>query len=190
MTDTPNKAMDRREFLARGVKAAAAVAATGAAAWLLRDTRGPARWLEQRLVSLPDYSMAKLAGKMAIATGTDRAKTVARALEALGGIGQFIAKGDRVLLKVNAAFATPPALSATTHPQLVAEVAHLCRSAGAAEVVVTDNPINDAASCFSLTGIEQAARSAGAKVFLPRDDAFAPITVKGARLIVNWPLLY
>jgi uncharacterized protein (DUF362 family) len=182
--------MDRREFLARSVKAAAAVAATGAATWLLRDTRGPAGRQEQRLVSLPDYSLPNLAGKMAIATGSNRTKTVARALEALGGIGQFVATGDRVLLKVNAAFATPPALSATTHPQLVAEVARLCRSAGAAEVVVTDNPINDAASCFSLTGIAQAARSAGARVFLPREDAFAPYTLQGARLIVDWPLLY
>ena len=182
--------MDRREFLARSAKAAAAVAATGAAAWLLRDARGPVARPASGSASLSDYSIPAMAGRMAIATGADRAETVEAALKALGGMGQFIAKGDRVVLKVNAAFATPPSLSATTHPALVAKVARLCRDAGAAKVIVTDNPINDPASCFALTGIAAAAQEAGAEVFLPRDDAFAPVTVSGARLLVNWPVLH
>lgn len=191
MTQAQDSGIDRREFLSRSVKAAAAVAATGAAAWLLRDSRGPAAQEPRASVSLADYSIPALAGKMAIVTGAGRKMTVNRALEALGGIGQFVKRGDRVLLKVNAAFATPPALSATTNPQLVAEVARLClQGAGAASVVVTDNPINDAASCFALSGIEQAARSAGAKVVLPREQAFSPTTVPGGRLIVNWPILH
>ena len=127
---------------------------------------------------------------MSIVTGSDRVKTVAKGLEAIGGIGAFVKKGDRVMLKVNAAFASPAILSATTNPQLVAEVARLCLQAGAASVVVTDNPINDAASCFSLTGIEQSCKSVGATLILPRANAFCPTTVKGGRLITNWPLLY
>jgi hypothetical protein len=35
-------------------------------------------------------------------------------------------------------------------------------------VIVTDNPINDPASCFALTGIDAAARQAGAEVMIPR----------------------
>ncbi|MCJ7544297.1 MAG: DUF362 domain-containing protein [Phycisphaerae bacterium] len=190
MTDGGDAKMNRREFLARSATAAAAVAATGAAAWLLRDSVGPAAHPGAASVCLPDYSVPALAGRMAIATGADRAQTVRAAVEALGGMRQFVATGDRVLLKVNAAFATPPSLSATTHPQLVREVVRLCRDARAAEVIVTDNPINDPGSCFALTGIAQAAREAGAEVFLPRDDAFAPVTVGGARLIVDWPVLH
>ena len=52
-------------------------------------------------------------------------------------------------------------LCATTNPQLVTELARLCYAAGAATVAVTDNPINDPASCFALTGIGQAARARG-----------------------------
>ena len=126
---------------------------------------------------------------MAIATGADRGQTVRAALAALGGMEKFVAKGDRVVLKVNAAFATPPSLSATTHPRLLEAVIDLCRSAGAAEVIVTDNPINDPSSCFALTGIAQAARKAGAKVFLRATTRCAPITVPGGRLIVDWPVL-
>ena len=47
----------------------------------------------------------------------------------------------------------PPMLSATTHPDLVAEIVRLCLAAGAAAVIVTDNSINDPVSCFELTGI-------------------------------------
>jgi uncharacterized protein (DUF362 family) len=56
-------------------------------------------------------------------------------------------------------------------------------------VQVTDNPINDPASCFALTGIDQAARSAGAEVILPEERYFRPLTLKDARLIKNWPVL-
>jgi uncharacterized protein (DUF362 family) len=66
----------------------------------------------------------------------------------------------------------------------------LCLEAGAAAVTVADNPINDPASCFRLTGIEQAARSAGAAVLLPQNELFKPFTLPQAQLIRNWPVFY
>jgi uncharacterized protein (DUF362 family) len=141
-------------------------------------------------ITLPDYSAPYKQKRMAIATGKDRIKTVNSALKAIGGIESFIQKGDHVLIKVNAAFATPPALSATTSPELLGEVVRICLKAGAKKVKVTDNPINDPASCFALTGIESAARAAGAEVHLPKNSYFKPITVKGGELIKNWPFLF
>jgi uncharacterized protein (DUF362 family) len=138
---------------------------------------------------LPDFSIPAAGRKMSIARGTDRAQTLALALKVIGGIETFIQKGDRVLLKVNAAFASPPMLCATTNPQLVTELARLCYAAGAATVTVTDNPINDPASCFALTGIGQAARAVGAEVVLPDERLFRDVTLSGARLIRNWPVL-
>jgi len=158
--------------------------------WLY-DSTGPGIATNQNgLVTLPDFSMPKTTGKISVVTGLDRLKTINRALEALGGIETFVKEGDRVLLKVNAAFATPPILSATTNPQLVAEIARLCYKAGASTVVVTDNPINDPASCFSLTGIQESARLAGAKVLLPKESYFQPTTVSDAILIRDWPILW
>ncbi len=187
--------MDRRDFLSRAVKAGIAIAAAGSLSWRLYDEKGPSGEPSSEdagdgLVVLPDFSIPELRGRMSIATGPDRVKSVDMALKALGGIEAFIKKGDRVLLKVNAAFATPPILSATTDPDLTAEVARLCLEAGAASVVVTDNPINDPASCFALTGIGGASRSAGAQVVLPRESLFKPTTLAGGNLIRNWPLLY
>jgi len=181
----------RRDFLLRLLKGGISIGAACSLSYWLYDSTGPgiAR-SENELVTLPDFSMSSPTGKMSIVTGLDRVKTINRGLEALGGIEAFVKQGDRVLLKVNAAFATPPILSATTNPQLLAEVTRLCYKAGASTVVVTDNPINDPSSCFSLSGIKAAAQSAGANVLLPRDRFFRPTTVSAGVLIQNWPILW
>jgi uncharacterized protein (DUF362 family) len=185
-----DETLSRREFLGRAAKAGACLAAAGAIAYATHDPAGPGpASVEPQSAALPDFSIPGQGKKMCIAHGSDRARTLQLALQALGGIETFIQKGDRVLLKVNAAFASPPMLCATTNPQLVTELARLCYAAGAATVAVTDNPINDPASCFALTGIGQAARSAGADVILPEERFFKPMTVKGAQLLRNWPVL-
>jgi uncharacterized protein (DUF362 family) len=183
--------MTRRDFLRRAAKAGISIAAAGSLSLWLHDNVGPRGEDEEgSLVMLPDFSLPALRGRMAIVTGSDRRKTVGCAIEALDGMETFVKKGDRVLLKVNAAFATPPMLSATTSPDLVAEVTHLCFKVGAASVAVTDNPINDPLSCFALSGIGEAARSAGAKVILPAEGAFRTTTVPGTTLLRDWPILW
>ncbi len=181
----------RRDFLVRMLKGGISIAAACSLSYLLYDRNGPGQTsVKEQLVTLPDFSLPELGGRMSVVTGPDRNKSVNLALKALGGIETFIRKGDRVLLKVNAAFASPPILSATTNPQLNAEVARLCFKAGAESVVVTDNPINDPESCFSLTGIAEAARSVGATVLLPKESFFRPTTVPDAALIRTWPILW
>ncbi len=182
---------NRRDFLLRLLKGGISIGAACSLSYWLYDAAGPGVAREEKnLVTLPDFSLPSLKGKMSIVTGVDRTETIRRALNALGGIESFIKRGDKVLLKVNAAFATPPILSATTNPQLVAEVARLCYKAGASSVVVTDNPINDPASSFALTGIGEAAKSAGAKVLVPKKSFFQPTTVSAGVLIQDWPILW
>lgn len=186
---TDTHGMRRRDFMRRLVKATAAAAVAGSAAFALHRPARMAGPAQTQARPLPDFSIESLGRRMAIVTGPDRVKTVQRAFAALGGIERFIGRGDRVLLKVNAAFALPPALGATTHPELVAEVTRLCYQAGAAAVIVTDNPINDPQSCFRLTGIARAAEAAGARVVLPTESLFKPATLPGGRLIHDWPVL-
>jgi len=192
MGSNPDKQdLTRRQFMIRTIKAGGSIAAAGAIGLWFHDTKGPARSKhDQSDIRLPDFSIPGMAPRMSIIRGRNRADTLRLAVKSIGGIESFIEKGDRVLLKVNAAFASPQMLSATTHPQVVAELTRLCLDAGASSVIVTDNPINDPSSCFTLSGISDAARSAGARLFLPRDDAFAPLTVPDAKLIRKWPILY
>jgi uncharacterized protein (DUF362 family) len=186
-----NERIHRRQFLVRSAKAAASVAAFGFLGYRFHDSRGPGRPSDrQEDIQWPDFSVPGIGKKMSIVHGNDRAQNLQLALKAIGGIESIVQRGDRVLVKVNAAFASPPLLSATSHPRLVAEITRLCYNAGAASVSVTDNPINDPASCFQLTGIAEAARSAGANVILPVGQYFKSKTVPGAKLIQNWPVLY
>lgn len=183
--------LNRREFIHRTVKAGLFSAGTLGAGWWLHDTRPPAlEPLAQALPGIPDFSSAMGEGPaIAIAKGTDRMDMVGRTLDALGGIRRFVSPGHRVVIKVNAAFASPPAICATSHPDLVTAVVTACRDAGASDVVVTDNPINDPASCFRLTGIGPATEAAGGRVVLSTADQFSGVTLSGARLIRDWPVL-
>ena len=192
MTSNPDMTeLNRRQFLIRSAKAGVSVAAACTAGLWFYDAKGPDRSSQPQMQhGLLDFSIENLDKKMSIARGKNRAATLHLAIESLGGIETFIKKDDQVLLKVNAAFASPPILSATTHPQLVSEMVQLCYKAGAARVVVTDNPINDPTSCFALSGIEAAARGSGAEVVYPRDELFRPLTVPNTTLIQNWPVLY
>ncbi len=183
--------INRRQFMVRSAKAGASILAAGAIGFWFYDSAGPGRQTEEAAAQqIPDFSMPELGGRMSIVRGSNRSETLKLALQAIGGLDAFIKKGDRVLLKVNAAFASAPILSATSHPEMVTAITRLCFKAGAASVTVTDNPINDPASCFRLTGIEQAARSAGAVVVLPQKELFKPVTLSQAQLIRNWPVLY
>lgn len=182
--------MSRREFIARSAKAGFSIAAAAALGAFFYDPKGPTGRDEANIVRLSNYAIRDLNPRMAIVSGADRFQTVRRGVKAVGGMETFVKKGDTVLIKVNAAFASPPSLCATTHPDVVRETVKMCLEAGASEVRVTDNPINDPASCFRLSGIQAATEESGGKLYFPKEGYFRETTVKGGSLITRWPLLY
>ena len=185
--------LSRRQLLSRIGKAGVSIAAAGAVSYLLYDRQGPKPGVkDEDLVTLPDFSVPHKDGQvMSVVTGADRVKTVDKAIELLGGIERFVKQGETVAIKPNVAFASSPMLGATASPELIAEVVRLClNKAQAKEVIVTDNPINDPRSCFTLSGIGRAAEQAGAKVILPKDHLFKPTTLEGGKLIKNWPIFF
>lgn len=188
----PDRKIQRRQFLARVGKAGASIAAAGFISYKLYDKQGPKAGVDtESLVTLPDFSVPEKVGQtISVVRGSDRVTTVGKAIELLGGIGRFVKQGEIVAIKPNVAFASPPMLGATANPELVAEVVRLCYKAGAKQVIVTDNPINDPLSCFKLSGIDKAASQAGAKVILPKANFFRHTTLTGGRLIKNWPVFY
>ncbi|MFQ6035692.1 MAG: DUF362 domain-containing protein [Sedimentisphaerales bacterium] len=192
MTEQTDYDLGRREFLSRLSKAGIAIAGCGLASYLLYDPKGPKPGTgAEDLVTLPDFSVPQKDGQtISIVQGSDRVKTVDKAIELLGGIERFVKKGDTIAIKPNVAFASPPMLSATAHPDLVGQVVRLCYKGGAKKVLVTDNPINDPASCFTLSGVGKAVSQAGAKVVLPKDHLFKHTTLTGGKLIKNWPIFY
>lgn len=136
-----------------------------------------------------DFRVQDSGARLGIVQGEDRVRTVRRSVEALGGMGRFVRKGERVLIKPNVGFATPPEVGATTHPDVVREVVRLCLAAGAAEVLVTDHPTTDPDHAFRVTGIGKAAEDAGARVVLPREGQFRRTNLAGSDLFRDWPML-
>ena len=185
----------RRQLLIRGAKAAASIAAAvGVARWLY-DPKGPGAkneevgFLGTSVKGLTDFSVPRKDGQViSIVKGENRAKTVSKAIELLGGIELFISPGDVVVIKPNVGFATPPILGATTHPDVITAVVKLCYEKKASKVIVTDNSINDPASCFTISGISKAASAAGAQVVMPKDSYFSSLTLEGGLLIKDWPI--
>ncbi len=183
----------RRQLLVRGAKAAASIAAAvGIARWLY-DPKGPSGKIEtiqnSILKGLPDFSIPRKDGQIiSIVNGQDRIKTATQAIELLGGIERFVKPGDIVAVKPNAGFATPPILGATTHPDVITAIVKLCYVAKAKKVIVSDNSINNPASCFTISGIGKAASAAGAEVVMPKDSYFIGQTLAGGSLIKDWPV--
>ncbi|MBT3346660.1 MAG: DUF362 domain-containing protein [Gemmatimonadetes bacterium] len=185
--------LSRREFVRRLGATGLAVAGAGAAAWKLFDSRQGDRYfrdvLDADAVTLPSFAVDRPASAvtMAIARGSDPDGLVRAALGAMGGIEQFVQRGDVVLLKPNVAFDRPAALGATTHPDIFKAVARACRDAGAERILVADNPINQPEGCFFKSGITAAAEEMGAELILPRKSAFHPLKIDGD-VLTTWPM--
>jgi uncharacterized protein (DUF362 family) len=92
-----------------------------------------------------------------------------KALEALGGIGKFIKKGQKVVIKPNIGWDRTPELAGNTNPLLIKALVKRCLGAGASKVTVFDHTCDDWLKCYKSSGIEAAAKEAGA-VVLPGND--------------------
>jgi len=193
MNDETSKKLNRRQLLARAGKAGISIAVAGAVSKLLYDATGPKGGAEDKgRVTLKDFSIQPQPGQViSIVNGSDRIKTVDKAIELLGGIERFVKPGETVMIKPNIAFASSAMLCATTNPELIAEVVRLCYSRGGAKkVIIIDNPINDPESCFALSGIGKAASAAGAEIVLPKAQFFKNTSLAGGKLIKDWPILF
>lgn len=85
-------------------------------------------------------------------------------IQEFGGLEAFIQKGQKVLVKPNIGWDVVPELAANTNPLLVRRVIEQCLRAGAKEVYIFDHTCDNWVNCYKNSGIERAAKDAGAKV--------------------------
>ena len=126
--------------------------------------------------------------EIAVIIGDDPAQLTRQAVEELGGIRRFIARGDVVLVKPNIGWDRTPEQAANTNPDVVAEVVRQCSNAGAKRIIVTDVSCNDPRRCFQRSGIAEAARNGGAEVVLPDPAMFKDVDLQG-EILRAWPVL-
>jgi uncharacterized protein (DUF362 family) len=114
-------------------------------------------------------------------------KLTEQAMQAIGGMGRFVSKGDVVWVKPNIGWARKPELAACTNPEVVATLTRLCLDAGAKTVKVGDYTCHDARRSYRNSGIEAAAKEAGAEIVYIDDRRFRDVKLGGERL-EEWPL--
>jgi uncharacterized protein (DUF362 family) len=85
-------------------------------------------------------------------------------IQEMGGMSTFVKKGQKVLIKPNIGWDVIPELAANTNPLLIKRIIEHCFKAGAKEVYVFDHTCDNWVNCYKNSGIEKAAKGAGAKV--------------------------
>lgn len=105
-------------------------------------------------------------------------------IQELGGMGKFVGKGQKVLVKPNIGWDRTPEYAACTNPALVKRIIEHCFKAGAREVYVFDHTCDNWTSCYKNSGIEKAARDAGAKVVPGNSETYyQEIIIEGAKVL-------
>jgi uncharacterized protein (DUF362 family) len=148
--------MKRRDFL----KTSAAV---GVAALTFEKLSAAISNQEVMVESIPD---------MVAVMGGEPAPMLQRALKEMGGIGKYVKKGQNVVIKPNIGWDKKPDFAANTNPELIGELVKQCFEAGAKKVTVFDHTCDNWQKCYTNSGIEKAAKAAGATVMPGNDESY------------------
>lgn len=157
------KSLSRREFFRLQAGTALAFAAAGIP-----------------LVS-PRTLSASAVPDIVVVTGNAGA-AVRAAVGMLGGMGAFVKKGSKVVIKPNMSFARGPESATNTNPEVVRELVAMCRQAGAAKVRVLDHPLRPNELC--VRDVKDACRvfGDGQMVHALEDKEFyREVAIPGAR---------
>jgi uncharacterized protein (DUF362 family) len=198
--------MDRRTFIKRTAGVAGVATGLGYVAFApegapgsRKDITGRLSEPEEKIFKLKPFTVAKpteTTPDIGIARGeridgefsVDHLRNlILKATDPIGGLKHYIKPGDTVLIKPNVAFDRSPNLGATSNPIIIEQLIRLVmEDCKASEVRVADNPIESAPDCFRKSGVGPAAGKAGARVYLPDDNAFQTLNTPGASLIEEW----
>jgi uncharacterized protein (DUF362 family) len=146
--------MKRRDFLRTGVVASVAMS-------LNFDG------LQAALAS--NAATVEAAPDLVAVMGGEPEAMLDKALEAIGGIGKFVQKGQKIVIKPNIGWDRTPELAGNTNPLLIKALVKRCLSAGASKVTVFDHTCDDWLKCYKSSGIEAAVKEAGG-IVLPGND--------------------
>lgn len=144
--------MDRRQFLRKGF-------VVSALAGLYTSTIG----------RIPGFAAGRQdatggAYDLVAVRGGEPVPMYRRAIQEMGGMQRYVKRGQRVVVKPNAAWDTSPERAANTNPQLVGAIVKDCLDAGASQVYVFDHTCDNWQRTYENSGIENAVKAAGGQM--------------------------
>lgn len=165
--------MKRRKFLSSSIGAGLAAGAVFS----------PGRY-EKILAATPGTSVSNY--DLVAVKGGEPAAMFDIGIQALGGIGSFVTKGQKVLVKPNIGWDVVPEKGANTSPALVKRIIEHCLKAGAKEVYVFDNTCDNWVRCYKNSGIEQAVKDAGGKIVPANSETYyQEISIPNGKKLVS-----
>ncbi|ODT55807.1 MAG: tat (twin-arginine translocation) pathway signal sequence [Paludibacter sp. 47-17] len=180
--------MDRRNFLRAAILAGAAftVKESGAMTVVSQQLNAaePGSSMEANAMQAGASSGRSGNYDLVAVMGGEPVEMFRKGIAEMGGMGRYVKKGQKVCVKPNIGWDKAPEMAANTNPLLVAEIVRQCLAAGASEVTVFDHTCDDWRKCYSNSGIEEAAKKAGAKV-VPADQEsyYKPVSIAKAKIL-------
>lgn len=87
-----------------------------------------------------------------------------KAIASLGGIRNFVSRGQTVVIKPNIGWDGEPERASNTNPELIKRIVEHCKNAGAKDIFVFDHTCDTWNRCYASSGIEKAVKEAGGKM--------------------------
>lgn len=162
--------MDRRDFLRKSFLYGAV---TGLGATGLGTITPAIAGLRPNIVK-GNYDLVAVRGDNLVAM-------FERAMQEMGGMSQWVKPGQTVIVKPNIGWDVIPERAANTNPELVGAVVRDCLRAGASRVTVFDHTCDNWQRSYENSGIEKAARDAGARIVPGNFERnYRDVTIPGA----------
>lgn len=163
--------MKRRDFFKKSVEA-------GIAAGIVFKLGNNNRLWAKTPVTIQDqYDLVAI-------KGGDPGAMFDRGIVEFGGMKTFVKPNQTVVVKPNIGWDTTPERAADTNPGLIKRIVEHCLQAGAKEVYVFDNTINNWSRSYKNSGIEKAVKDARGKLVPANtENYYQEVTIpKGKRL--------
>lgn len=107
-----------------------------------------------------------------------------KAMESLGGMGKFVKRGQKVLVKPNIGWDTSPERAANTNPDLVGRIVKSCFEAGASDVYVFDHTCDQWDRCYKNSQIEAAVKANGGTIVPGNNERnYREVSIPGAKIL-------
>lgn len=141
--------------------------------------------------SIPEVIASETKPDLSIVTGKDYRSVVTHSIELLGGMEQFVRRGDTVVIKPNIGWDRSPEQAANTHPMVVQGLIEMVLDSGASRVDLFDNTCNEKRRCYQNSGMTDMVKSFGSKkVRLEHIDnrKFIPVNIERGKSLTNWEI--
>jgi len=167
--------MDRRKFIKNGVGAGLAA---GAASFGIFNISSALGFSKPVSTALPWDLVA--------VRGGEPETMFDMAISSLGGMKQFVGKGQTVVIKPNIGWDADPERAADTNPKLISRIIESCFDAGAKDVYAFDHTCDNWTKCYSNSGIEKAVKDAGGKIVGGNtENYYQSVSIPGASILKN-----